>query len=195
MPENRGIQKNGNSVFFQWKIRAYPRVGKKCQNSSTMHVFERKNWISFCFLFPILGYCPLFHVDSCRCRYGWHSRYHCTQSWSFTPGYLRLSNEIFSRFLCGGTLELGWQSCPVFRAGKTDVDVASSPAVYSAREAWRVARLVVLFASIFKPSATVSRIGLMESCVYRHCHGGIPPPTSGWPPLAGYPPPKVAHMM
>ncbi len=40
----------------------------------------------------------------------------------------------------------------------------------------------------FRPSATVSRIGLMESSTY-HCCGGPPPP--GWPPLAGYPP-KVA---
>ncbi len=33
---------------------------------------------------------------------------------------------------------------------------------------------------LFRPSATVSRIGLMESCL-RHCH------CRGGPPLAGYP--------
>ncbi len=30
--------------------------------------------------------------------------------------------------------------------------------------------------SIFRPSATVSRIGLMESCLHRRCCGGPPPP-------------------
>ncbi len=36
---------------------------------------------------------------------------------------------------------------------------------------------------LFRPSATVSRIGLMESCLRRHCRW------CGGPPLAGYPPP------
>ncbi len=30
--------------------------------------------------------------------------------------------------------------------------------------------------AVVRPSATVSRIGLMESCTCRHCRGGPPPP-------------------
>ncbi len=36
--------------------------------------------------------------------------------------------------------------------------------------------------NVFRPSATLCRIGLMESCLRRHCHGGPPPPLAGWPP-------------
>ncbi len=42
----------------------------------------------------------------------------------------------------------------------------------------------------FRPSATVSRIGLLESRVRRRCRGGLPPPwltSLGWLP----PPPKL----
>ena len=35
------------------------------------------------------------------------------------------------------------------------------------------------FELIFRPSATVSRIGLMESCTCQH--GGLPPPLAGYP--------------
>ncbi len=37
-------------------------------------------------------------------------------------------------------------------------------------------------AGFFRPSATVSRIGLMESCSCCGCHGGPPPPPPGWHP-------------
>ncbi len=40
---------------------------------------------------------------------------------------------------------------------------------------------------LFRPSATVSRIGLMESCTCRR--GGPPPPTLLMPPTQGLPPP------
>ncbi len=36
---------------------------------------------------------------------------------------------------------------------------------------------------VFRPSATLCRIGLMESHLHCRCHGGPPP-------LAGYPPPQ-----
>ena len=52
--------------------------------------------------------------------------------------------------------------------------------------------------TLFRPSATVSRIDLMESRLHRRCRcrGGPPPwltPPSGWlTPLAGRPPPWLA---
>ncbi len=44
--------------------------------------------------------------------------------------------------------------------------------------------------AICRPSATISRIGLIESRL-RCCHGG--PPLAGWPPLPGWTPPP--HVM
>ncbi len=48
----------------------------------------------------------------------------------------------------------------------------------------------------FRPSATVSRIGLLESCLHCRCHwcgGPPPPPPAGWLTPPGWLPPKVAH--
>ncbi len=42
----------------------------------------------------------------------------------------------------------------------------------------------------FRPSATLCRIGLMESCLHHHCHGG-PPPLASRPPRLADPPPHV----
>ncbi len=54
---------------------------------------------------------------------------------------------------------------------------------------WSKYHTVRIGVPVFRPSATVSRIGLMESRVHRHhhCRGG-PPPLADTPPLAGWPP-------
>ena len=81
--------------------------------------------------------------------------------------------------------------------------------------------VVCMAEEFFRPSATLCRIGLMESRLHHHCcHGGPPPywlatppqscmwwcgqpygvmselvwrtpPLAGWPPLASWPPPYV----
>ena len=51
-----------------------------------------------------------------------------------------------------------------------------------------ICRFAAIEAAIFRPRATVSRIGLIESCTCHRCCGGPPPPTTTITPL---PPPQL----